>query len=225
MRGSARTAGLPRAGRSPVRLIVLGSVLTIAVGGAIALWVEREQVVAYVRDYFLAHERALRHESALRFAAEESGVDVYLLAALMIRESSGRVNARSSKDALGLFQLRPITYNWRAEVLGLPPPTEEQLLSDALLNARLGASFLAWLLDTYDGDVERALVAYNLGTRRLKEYCDEAGGWETWRAERAAAGNSNLLAYAAKVIEYRDEFRERRLFETEEGDAVEKMGD
>jgi len=206
-------------------MLVLGLVLAIGGGGAITLFVEREQIKAFVRDNYLAHERALAHESALRFAAEESGVDIYLLAALMMRESSGQVDAKSSKDALGLFQLRPITYNWRAEVLGLPPPTEEQLLSDAMLNARLGASFLAWLLDTYDGDVERALVAYNLGTGKLKKYCDEAGGWEAWRAERAAAGDSHLLAYAAKVIEYREEFRRRRLFETEEEDAIEEVGD
>ena len=39
-------------------------------------------------------------------------------------------------------------------------------------------------------------------------------------AARRAAGDSRLLAYADKVIEYRDEFREHRLFGEEEGDET-----
>ncbi len=177
----------------------------------------RRAIAGVVRDY-LAEERAREWKDELLFAAAESDVDPYLLAGLMIRESSGRVDARSSVGALGLFQLLPITYNWRAQKLGLPPPTEEQLLSDGLLNARLGANNLRWLLDTYDGDVERSLVAYSLGMGRLKEYCIAAGGWEAWRDERMAAGDSRLLAYAHKIMEYRDAFRAAGILEPEDGE-------
>lgn len=169
-------------------------------------------VSAAVRDYLALH-RAAQHAEVLRQAAAESGVDPCLLAGLMVAESSGRVDARSSKGALGLFQLMPETAAWRAEELGVAPPTEEALLSDALLNARLGADNLAWLLDTYDGDAERALVAYNLGTRRLATLVREAGSWEEWRAEREAAGDSDLLAFARRVLRYRDLFRERGTLE------------
>ena len=165
-----------------------------------------------MRDYLALH-RVTQHADVLRQAAAEAGVDPCLLAGLMVAESSGNVEARSSKGALGLFQLMPETAAWRAELLGLEPPTEEALLSDPLLNARLGADNLAWLLDTYDGDAERALVAYNLGTRRLATLVREAGGWEEWRAEREAAGNSDLLAFAQRVLRYRDLFRERGTLE------------
>jgi len=159
-------------------------------------------VRAAVRDY-LGERKVRHHADVLKQAARESGIDPYLLAGVMLAESSGRVSAKSAKGALGLFQLMPITARWRAEKLGLPAPTEEELLSDPLLNARLGADNLAWLLDTYDGDVERALVAYNLGTGRLAKMVREAGGWEAWRAERERAGDSALLAYAARVERYR----------------------
>jgi hypothetical protein len=132
--------------------------------------------------------------------------------ALMIAESSGRVGARSSANALGLFQLTMTSAKWRAQVLGLPEPTEEQLLSDPLLSARLGADNLAWLLDTYDGDVERALCAYNAGARRMKELSDAAGGWQRWRDERERSGGSEILAYAHKVLHTRDELRGRGFF-------------
>jgi soluble lytic murein transglycosylase-like protein len=92
-------------------------------------------------------------------------------------------------------------------------------LSDPLLNARLGADNLAWLLETYDGDLERALIAYNAGPGRLAQLAEEAGGYQRWREARAAAGDSQLLGYVAKVLDYRDRFVERGLF-AQEADAA-----
>jgi len=191
-------------------LLLLG----LGVAGALSLagWREYSPPVrAAVRDY-LSYRRVVRYEDVLRVAAVESGVDPCLLAAVMIAESGGRAGARSSKNALGLFQLTMTSARWRAEILGLPEPTEEDLLNDALLNARLGADNLAWLLDTYDGDVERALCSYNAGARRMKQISDAEGGWERWRAERTLSGASSILAYAHRVLHYRDELRERGFF-------------
>lgn len=171
----------------------------------------REPVQAAVRDY-LSFRRVERYEDVLRVAALESEVEPCLLAAVMVAESSGRLGARSSAGALGLFQLTMTSARWRAQLLGLPEPSEEALLTDPLLNARLGADHLRWLLDTYDGDVERALCAYNCGPRRLKEISDAAGGWEQWRDERARSGTSQILAYAHRVLHYRDELFQRGFF-------------
>ena len=190
----------------------LGLVLVLLGAAGVLAWREyRDPLRAAMRDY-LAFRRAETHGNVLRAAARESGVDPCLLAGLMIAESSGRVNARSRQGALGLFQLTLVSARWRAEGLGLPPPSEEDLLRDALLNARLGADNLAWLLDTYEGDVERALCAYNTGTRRLKELSDAAGGWELWRAEHERAGDSKLLVYAHRILRLRDELRSRGFF-------------
>jgi soluble lytic murein transglycosylase-like protein len=160
-----------------------------------------------------ALHRVAGFKDEIRAASAESQVDPNLLAAILFCESSGRVGARSPKDALGLFQLRLPTARERAVVLGLPEPTEEDLLSDPLLNARLGADYFSWLLDRQGGDVERALIAYNAGPTRLAQWIAEAGDYATWRAARVAAGNSGVLAYAAKVERYRRRFREQGLFE------------
>lgn len=199
----------PGLGRGLVRLAL---VLALAGGLAWFAWREvRAPVRAAVRDY-LSFRRVEHYEDVLRVAALESRVDPCLLAAVMISESGGRPGVRSSAGALGLFQLTPVSARWRAQELGLPEPTPEQLLEDALLNARLGADNLAWLLRTYDGDVERALCAYNAGARRMKELSDAEGGWERWRDARQRAGNSSILAYAHRVLHYRDELRERGFF-------------
>ncbi len=189
-------------------------VLALALAGTLAwgAWHEyRVPVRAALRDY-LSFRRVEKYEDVLRLAALESGVDPNLLAAVMIAESSGRVDARSSRGALGLFQLTLTSARWRAQELGLPEPGEAELLSDALLSARLGADNLAWLIDTYDGDVERALCSYNAGARRMKEISDAAGGWTAWRDARQRSGASAILSYAHGVLHYRDELRARGFF-------------
>jgi soluble lytic murein transglycosylase len=188
--------------------------LVLGAGALVAtfLWDKvRSPVRAAVRDY-LSFLRVETYEDVLRVAALESRVDPCLLAAVMIVESGGRVAARSSAGALGLFQLTLTSARWRAAELGLPEPSEAELLSDPLLNARLGADNLAWLLGTYDGDVERALCAYYAGARRMKELTDAAGGWERWREERLRRGSSSILAYAHRVLHYRDELFARGFF-------------
>jgi soluble lytic murein transglycosylase len=192
----------------PSRLVVralqvaaFGAVLLIAV---LAFW---PGVLPAVRSS-LAAAGVRQHREVIAFAANESGVDPNLLAGMVRAESSGRLGAISHKGALGLFQLMHATAVERAAALGLDPPTREDLLSDPLLNARLGANYIAYLIRLYDGDVERALVAYNTGLGRLASWIREAGSYAAWREERRAAGNSDVLAFADRVLAYRDEDEE-----------------
>ncbi len=167
------------------------------------------------RDY-LAFWRAHKYRDVLRLASEESGVEAELLAGIMITESSGRIDAVSSADALGLFQLKMVTAKWRAELMGLPEPTREELLSNAELNARLGADNMAWLLASTDNNVLRSLCIYNAGWGSMHRIVEEAGGWEAWRQRGEESGRSEILSYAKKILKYRDEFRERGLFEIDD---------
>lgn len=171
-------------------------------------------VVEAARDVY-AEKKALVHKDAILHASAESGVDPYLLAGLMISESSGNIGAVSHKGALGLFQLMPETARWRAEKLGIPAPTRDELLTDAFLNARLGADNLAWLLGRYDGNPERALVAYNAGPGRLARFEREAGGWEAWSKERRSSGNSEIFRYVDRVLAYAESFESARIFEAD----------
>jgi soluble lytic murein transglycosylase len=188
------------------RLIVLTALglATLAVAAATG-WTP---VLAEVRFRTKVHQ-VESHAEAIRYAAVESGFDPNLLAAIMYVESGGDVEAVSHVGALGLYQLMLPTAVERARVLGLPEPTREDLLSDALLNARLGADYLRWLSVYCSGDLERMLVTYNAGPGRVKEWVDGAGGWDAWRRERKAAGNSQVLGYAQRVRTYRDRFAAR----------------
>ena len=61
--------------------------------------------------------------------------------------------------------------------------------------------------------MEKALIAYNGGARRLANFVRAAGSYEAWRNERMRAGNSQLLGYASKVLDYRRRFVEEDLFQ------------
>ena len=149
------------------------------------------------------------HAALIVAAARETGLDANLLAGVMMVESRGHVDAKSPAGALGLFQLIHSTAKERARLLELPPPSRQDLLSDAALNTRLGAHYLAWLMRRYQGEEERVLIAYNAGLGRLERWIEEAGSYAAWRDARERAGNSGVLAYARNVQNYRQRFADR----------------
>jgi soluble lytic murein transglycosylase-like protein len=184
-------------------VFLAGLALLVAAG-----WLEGPVVARQV--YALVGVRRVEaHAEVLREAALESGVDVHLLAGLVYVESRGRVDARSSAGAMGLFQLMPAAASDAAARLGLPPPTEAELLSDARLSARLGANHLRRLHQLLGPDPERILVAYNAGRSRLLGWEKDAGGWAAWRDRHARANDSPTLAYAQDVLLIAERFRER----------------
>jgi soluble lytic murein transglycosylase-like protein len=79
-----------------------------------------------------------------------------LLEALVWQESRWRPNSVSHAGARGLAQLMPGT----ARDLGVDP-------EDPMQNLEGGARYLREQLDRFDGDLEKALAAYNAGPARV----------------------------------------------------------
>jgi len=99
--------------------------------------------------------------AALTQAAVSANVSPTLLAALVWQESRWNPQALSPKGAIGLAQLMPGT----ARYLGVDPTNPASNLAG-------GARYLRQLLDQFDGNVEKALAAYNAGPGRVRS----AGG-------------------------------------------------
>ncbi|HXI13068.1 MAG TPA: lytic transglycosylase domain-containing protein [Thermoanaerobaculia bacterium] len=87
-------------------------------------------------------------------------VDPRLVAAVVHRESAFNPNAVSHVGAQGLMQLMPATAKW----LGVSNSF------DARQNVFAGAKYLSMLLDTFDGDLDLTLAAYNAGPGAVQKY-------------------------------------------------------
>ena len=107
-------------------------------------------------------------------STRRTGIDPYLLLAVMRRESVFKADARSVAGAVGLLQLLPATARRAALVLGRPPLRDEDLTVPATA-IDLGAWYLAELLGRF-GDASVAAAAYNAGPRAAAPWASRGVG-------------------------------------------------
>jgi soluble lytic murein transglycosylase-like protein len=200
-------------------MAALGLALLLAAGVAYELWSERSAVRAAVGEA-VGVRRVESWAEDIHTAALESEVDPCLVAAIMYKESRGRVGVTSSRGALGLMQLATSAAGDAAKRIGVETPTKQQLLKDGALNIRLGAAHLAWLLE-HKGEwsLEQVLIAYNAGRTKLFRWIRASGGYDAWRAEELRLmqideRSTGTLAYALETIALRDRFEERGVIKT-----------
>jgi soluble lytic murein transglycosylase-like protein len=96
---------------------------------------------------------------AIAQAAERHAVSVPLAQAVAWQESRFRQAAVSPKGAVGVMQLMPAT----ARTLGVDA-------ADLKGNIEGGVGYLAQMLQRFEGDLPRALAAYNAGPEAVQRY-------------------------------------------------------
>jgi soluble lytic murein transglycosylase-like protein len=125
-----------------------------------------------------------RYDSLINAAAAKYGVDPALLKGLIRQESGFDSSSTSGAGAVGLTQLMPGT----AAALGVTNPSDPAQSIDA------GAHYLRQQLDSFGGDVQKALAAYNAGPGAVQRY----GGVPPY---------SETQDYVRKVMAYADQYR------------------
>jgi len=108
-------------------------------------------------------------ESVVLAKSREVGVDPAYVYGLIRQESRFIVDARSHVGASGLMQLMPATARWTARRLGLVDFRPGQV-NDTDTNVLLGASYLKYVLDDFNGAQALAAAAYNAGPNRPRRW-------------------------------------------------------
>ena len=98
-------------------------------------------------------------DSIITDVAAELNVPVNLIHAVAQTESGYNQDARSEAGAIGVMQLMPET----AEGLGVDP-------TDLRGNIYGGAKYLRQLMDTFGGDMQKVIAAYNAGPNAVQKY-------------------------------------------------------
>jgi soluble lytic murein transglycosylase-like protein len=115
----------------------------------------------------------------IQAASEIFGVDAALIRAIMHAESWFQPEAVSRSGAQGLMQLMPATQ----QRFGVRNPF------DPLDNITAGVAYLAWLLNEFDQDLNRAIAGYNAGENAVKRH----GGIPPFPETREYVRRVNIL--------------------------------
>ena len=137
-----------------------------------------------------------RHRRIAAQMAERYGVDPEIFSRLVAKESGWNPNARGAAGEIGYTQ--PLKETAENPGLGVTPLRDR---SDPVDNLRFGAEYLGKLIDYYDGDYNKALMAYNGGlgnvdkgtvSKAAKSYAaDLLGGKEVKSASAPAPRTTN----------------------------------
>ncbi|HET9068380.1 MAG TPA: lytic transglycosylase domain-containing protein [Amaricoccus sp.] len=101
-------------------------------------------------------------------------VPTEFMMAIARQESELDARAASSAGARGLMQLMPATAKHMADEAGVAY-SAVRLGTDPRYNARLGTTYLAQMLDRYDGAYVLATAAYNAGPGRVDQWLKANG--------------------------------------------------
>lgn len=97
-----------------------------------------------------------------------AGYDPLFILALVAVESGFRPQVSSERGAYGLMQLKPSTFAWiagRESDIG----GDAMVMEDPVVDVRLAVRYLRWLERRFRKRDE-ALMAYNAGPRRMRQY-------------------------------------------------------
>ena len=142
-----------------------------------------------------------RHRRMAAQYAERYGVDPEIFTRLVAKESNWNPNARGAAGEVGYTQIMAET--GMNPGLGVTPIKDR---SDPLDNLRFGAEYLGSLIEYYDGDYSKALMAYNGGmgnvdkgtvSKAAQSYAaDLLGGKEVKSSSKDAPRTSAPVAQA-----------------------------
>lgn len=127
--------------------------------------------------------------------SEQYDVPADVVSRMLMKESAGKSDAVSKAGAKGLMQIMPDTFEEIKKELKLPANAD---VFDPETNIKAGIYYFSKMLRTFDGDINKALAAYNWGPGNVKEAVRVYG--ENWfeGAKRKGIKVNGKLRYLPK---------------------------
>jgi soluble lytic murein transglycosylase len=123
--------------------------------------------IVYKRLPRLFKNRAHKIAETIINEAHRHSLDPYFIMAVISGESSFNPRAVGPVGEIGMMQIRMSTGKWLAK-LYKAQWQGEKTLRDPIENIKLGAAYLAWLRNKFEGHGQLYLAAYNMGPGSVK---------------------------------------------------------
>jgi soluble lytic murein transglycosylase len=133
------------------------------------------------------------------------GIDPSVAYSLIRQESLFEPEAVSWVGARGLSQIMPATGSWLAGRLGLRGYNRSTLF-DPEVNVRFGTEYLSVQIEEFEGDLFRALAAYNGGPDAAARWWEYGGGVDS-DVFVEDIGYDQTNDYVRRVIKYSEYYR------------------
>lgn len=164
---------------------------------------EKEKQKKLAEQTAAINDRVLAQSKKYDYAGLEAQykLPAGILSAVSMQESRGNPNAKSPKGALGAFQFMPATAN----------QYDLKDRTDVKASAVAAAKYLAYLLNLFKGDLDKAIMAYNAGEGNVqtgKAYSfKETQGYLTNVQKYRAGANGLNVENAQQILADMDKAR------------------
>lgn len=144
------------------KTIIIISILLIAALVA-SLWV-------YLDTFITKKMYPIEYSETVETCAKEYSVPKELVYAVIKTESNFKSDAVSNKNAIGLMQIQPDTYEWLCQK-NSDTENDPNLLYKPEVNIKYGVYYLDMLYSEF-GSWETALAAYNAGPANVRKWLE-----------------------------------------------------
>ncbi|MDR5568345.1 lytic transglycosylase domain-containing protein [Paenibacillus larvae] len=139
----------------------------------------------------------ISYQNEIKQSAAEHNMDPLVLAAIIRVETNFSPESVSKVGAMGIMQIMPETAEWIHKQTNIP-------LSDFTkvdVNIRMGAWYLSYLKEMYDGNMLYAIAAYNAGQGNVNKWKKN----QIWDGTKDGISNipfGETRHYVQKVLYY-----------------------
>ena len=121
---------------------------------------------------FVALTHKIKYVDEINMVAKQYTLPPYLIASVINVESGYNKNAKSSKNAIGLMQIKVDTANFLNDYYKLDLLVSENDLFNEKTNILYGGMYLRYLINKF-ASLDTALAAYNAGETRVRVWLND----------------------------------------------------